>query len=360
MNTSFEKIAILDSTYSLIWTDRYNKPGDFEIYTPVDTYLLGVLRTDYYLTIPDTNKAMVIESIEIKTDLETGDKLVVRGRSLESILDRRVVKSPTVIADGTNTDVGLRTLINDAFVTAVDTLRRVSNFSCVATADATITSIPFSGTFYGDNILDVVAGWCLGKNLGFKIVLSSNNILQFSLYNGIDRSYTQTVNPRVVFSPNFDNLKRADYIKAIDAYKNSVWASHYLLLGPVLDPVPYLFTSEFPDTNRPTGLNRRETFLDETSLPLYYENGTTQIPLTDHFNQVKFLANVELFYNRIVEAFDGEADSTQSYGYNTDYYLGDIVQVEDQYGHTGRARITEVIISESTTGKSIYPKFEPV
>lgn len=32
LNTTFESIAVVDTYESLIWTDRYNAYGDFEIF----------------------------------------------------------------------------------------------------------------------------------------------------------------------------------------------------------------------------------------------------------------------------------------------------------------------------------------
>lgn len=43
-----------------------------------------------------------------------------------------------------------------------------------------------------------------------------------------------------------------------------------------------------------------------------------------------------------------------------DYNLGDIVEVENEYGLKARVRITEVIESEDENGYTCIPKFENV
>ena len=91
LNPQFETIAVIDAYESLIWTDRYNTYGDFELYCPMDTALLPYLKQDNYFWQRDSEHTMIIEDITIDSDTEDGNHLVVTGRSLESILERRVV-----------------------------------------------------------------------------------------------------------------------------------------------------------------------------------------------------------------------------------------------------------------------------
>ena len=40
LNTNFESVAVVDEFESLIWTDRYDEAGDFELYMSMDKRLL--------------------------------------------------------------------------------------------------------------------------------------------------------------------------------------------------------------------------------------------------------------------------------------------------------------------------------
>ena len=91
LNTDFESIAVIDTYESMIWTDRYNSYGDFEIFFAMDTQLLQYLKEDYYLWLKDSEHCMIIEDIKINADTEEGNHLIVTGRSLESILERRII-----------------------------------------------------------------------------------------------------------------------------------------------------------------------------------------------------------------------------------------------------------------------------
>ena len=70
LNTDFESIAVIDTYESMIWTDRYNSYGDFEIFFTMDVHLLQYLKEDYYLWLKDSEHCMIIESIKINADIE--------------------------------------------------------------------------------------------------------------------------------------------------------------------------------------------------------------------------------------------------------------------------------------------------
>lgn len=60
------------------------------------------------------------------------------------------------------------------------------------------------------------------------------------------------------------------------------------------------------------------------------------------------------------ETYESTVDPEGNYQYGIDYNLGDIVEVENEYGLTSRVRITEVIESEDENGYTCIPKFENV
>ena len=59
-----------------------------------------------------------------------------------------------------------------------------------------------------------------------------------------------------------------------------------------------------------------------------------------------------------VTTFDGSIIPDVTFVYKQDYYLGDIVKVENEYGISANARITEVVEVLDENGYSIEPKFE--
>ena len=64
--------------------------------------------------------------------------------------------------------------------------------------------------------------------------------------------------------------------------------------------------------------------------------------------------------NIFIESFEGQAETTMSFKYGEDFFMGDIVQLENEYGRVLRARVTEVVRSKDVSGVETYPTFTTV
>lgn len=95
MDTQFRSVIALDTFESLIWTERYNGAGDFELYTPMNLRLISLIKQNYYVWLKESDQMMIVEEIQITTDVDEGDHLIISGRSLESILDRHIIWKQT-------------------------------------------------------------------------------------------------------------------------------------------------------------------------------------------------------------------------------------------------------------------------
>jgi len=82
---------ICEDYKSIIWTERFHGFGDFKLTVPGTLENLQIYQLDYYLYTKGTNKLMIIEQVELNTEYSKQSLLTVSGRSLESILDRRVM-----------------------------------------------------------------------------------------------------------------------------------------------------------------------------------------------------------------------------------------------------------------------------
>lgn len=343
-NTEFENIFVLDSYNSLIWTDRYNSYGDFEIYTNMNISLLEYLKQDYYIRRDDSEHVMIIEKILIKSDVEEGDKLTVSGRSLESILDRRIIWGQKTVTG--NLQDAIETLLNENIISPSKPERKIDNFIFEESTDETITSLTIDAQYVGDNLYDVIKKICEERSIGFKITLNDNNQFVFKLYSGVDRSYEQTDNPYVVFSPSFDNLLSTNYMESKSSYKN------VSLVGGEGEGSARKFTA----VGNSSGMDRRELFSDASSISSEQEDGTT-LSNAEYTYLLRQKGNEDLAENAVVVSMEGEAETQIMFRYGEDFYNGDIVQVIDAYGHDVRARVYEIVTSEDESGFSVYPTF---
>lgn len=366
LDKNYKVVALVDAVDSFIWTDRYNSFGEFEIYTPVTAEFLSVFQIDRYLEIDDSDRTMIIESQEIKSDVEVGNKLIVKGRSLETLLERRVVFHQTLyVAEELQnifSDLLDRNFINpessNGFQDPADPFKRkMPNMTWLENSDTRLDGILVDKQYYSETIYKIFEDLTKEHDLGFKVVLNDSNQFVMSIYLGEDRSYAQTTNPFVVFSPAFDNLDNSFYVKSKRRFKNFA-----RILSFIYDTGALHVQSIVPGTVDPTGINNREVFIDLQDEISRYVLGTTTLIDTDEYNeQVKSKAR-EILKNElgIVTFFDGVADVTTTYKYGVDFFLGDIVQLEDEYGHVGRSQITEIIISEDVSGFVIIPTFTPI
>ena len=346
LNTNFESVALIDTFKSLIWTDRYNSYGDFELYVPVDVNFLGYLQKDYYLWLKESEHCMIIESISIESDSEEGDQLVVTGRSLESILDRRVVWGLKEING--NLQDGVKTLLEEAIISPTDADRKIDNFIFEASTDTKVTELTIDTQYMGEDLYSVVKSLCETNNIGFKIVLNDSNQFVFSLYSGADRSYNQTANPYVVFSPNFDNIINSNYYTSTANYKNVSFVAGE---GEGSSQVTMSVGSA-------SGLNRRELFTDASSTSS--DSSEATLSRAEYLELIKTKGTEDLAEHKEDTAFECEVDATQMFKYGEDFFVGDIVQVADAYGNEGSAYISELIISHSDEGFTICPTFTKV
>ena len=78
------------------------------------------------------------------------------------------------------------------------------------------------------------------------------------------------------------------------------------------------------------------------------------------FLLMKETGKVELTKNTITKTFEGEVESTQLYVYGEDFFIGDIVQVVNEYEVEAKTRVVEVVTSQTLEENKIYPTFETV
>lgn len=346
LNENMETVAVVDTYVSLIWTERYSEYGDFELYAFVDPSLLYYLRKDYYLVLEESSTTMIIENIFLDTDVESGHYITLTGRSLESILDRRIVWGQKIVK-GSLQDA-IHSLLYDCIINPIDSDRRIDNFIFEESTDENITQLSINVQFTGDNLYDVVKILCDEFNLGFRIVLNESNQFVFSLYSGKDRTYYQNENPYVVFSPEFDNIINSSYAESNKALKNVT-----------------LVAGEGEGSNRKMvsvgsgiGLSRRELFTDARDISSSVEDGT----LSDEEYNAKLVNRGmnTLAENVSINSFEGKVDATKMFVYGEHFFMGDVVQVANEYGIEGMARITELIRSHSDAGLDIYPTFNMI
>ena len=418
---------ICEDYKSVIWTERFHGFGDFKLTVPGTLENLQIYQLDYYLYTKGTNKLMIIEQVELNTEYSKQSMLTVSGRSLESILDRRVMH-PYPIWEGTRLCMHERTkgkvkdvikhytnllfkqrdsldASHERHVTgfgwySVDELppgirkgRPVSSMDIGdirANANGTVRNMTrnadYSHAAYDDTDPYIMEGswYKLVQNLtdltmsGWAIEHDGEDPYYWYgyTYNGVNRTFNQGERPPVVFSPKYDNLSKATYFKSKVSTRTKIFS------GAVKFTVPLelQLSKEYLDDNRDSAMQNNSVTVGTRGLGLregYFQNpsiehtngymiskgsgqwGVASIDPESIYRQIHEQCNTELWRHMPLEMFSGEAAQQSMYTYNEDFFLGDFVQIQNEFGQQDIARVTEYIrTSSDSEGDVFYPTFE--
>lgn len=410
---------------SVVWTERFHGFGDFKLVVPGTLENLRTYQLDYYLYTKGTNKLMIIEQVELNTEYGKESLLTVSGRSLESILDRRVMhpypmwegtllckhertrgKVKDVVKHYTNLLFKQRDSLDanhERHVKAFgwysvdelpDGIRKGRPVSSLDIGDIQVSSAgnvrgmsqsadytnvgyddkdPYTmeGSWYKlvQELTDLtMSGWAIEYN-------GEDPYYWYGYtYNGVNRTFNQGERPPVVFSPKYDNLSKATYFKSKVSTRTKIFS------GAVKFTIPtkLALSGEYLDQNSDSsmqnnsvtvgtrGLGLREGYLRSPSVEhtngyMEYKGkyGVGSIDPNSIYRQIHEQCNTELWRHMPIEMFSGEAAQQSMYVYNEDFFLGDFVQIQNEFGQQDIARVTEYIrTSSDSEGDIFYPTFE--
>ncbi len=361
LDQRFNAIYRVDTFESAVWTERYIGYGEFELYMPLDLTILTYAKLDNYVRISGSDRLMIIENIELESTYEDGQKIKITGRSLESILDRRIIWNQTVV----NGDVQpvIKKLINENIINPSISSRKISNFTFVENdineeeSENEEEDSEVSAQYTGDNLYDVITDICNAYGIGFKITLNDICQFEFSLYNGTDRTYESNPYGKfVTFSPTYNNLLSSNYLDSKSNYKNVT-----LVAGEDPEEGSDSSTEGYDRVRVVVGessdLDRRELYTDARDIRSKLDDGT-EILARPYRNMLRQRGSEKLAEHIESIAFEGEIDTLHTYIYNEDYFIGDIVKIKNELGISARIRITEIVRSQDKEGYKIYPTFE--
>lgn len=339
INTNLERVAVIDAYSSIIWNNRYYEPGEFELYLQARQDYIDTLKQDYYLIREDDeSNAMIIEAIETQTDAEEGNYLIVKGRCLKSLVYRRVIWEQTTLYGQVETCI--ERIVNENIISPKEENRKISNFTI---GDMVTTGEIMTAQYTGNNLGETITAICQTYGIGWRVDLDlERKKFIFVLFAGIDRSYRQDLRPWVVFSNDYENLLTSIYTFDKSAYSNVARVAgegegverRVVTVGDV------------------SGLERREIFIDARDI----SSNEGEMSDKEYFAQLTQRGVEKLSETTETRNFEGETvDYTYKYG--EDYYLGDIVEVVNEYGMKAATRVLEVIQSEDDSGKYTIPTF---
>ena len=119
------KKYIIDMYSSILWVPRYNELGDCELVTSATIENIKKIKECKYIARKKDDMVCEITKIEIKTDEENGDQLIITGTDIKNILNSRIVAKQTNF-NGLVEDY-IRTLITDSIINPTNKERKIEN-----------------------------------------------------------------------------------------------------------------------------------------------------------------------------------------------------------------------------------------
>ena len=340
LNDEFEIIDYIDNFTSLEWVQRYYEAGEFVMNLPyAATGEDTSIKRNRYLQREDSEAIMIIENVKTARSSSAGNSTEAKGRSMESILERRIVWKQTNTKAGETVEVFLRRLVTENCISPTDTKRKIPRLK-LGTLQGFTEKMDKQIT--GDDLLTVISDTCKTYQYGFKITLDDEKNLVFQLYKGTDRSYDQQQNPYVVFSDDYDNLVNTEHEEDQSNYANVA------LIGGEGEGTD----RRYQTIGTAEGMERYEMFVDAKDV----SSNNGEIAEAEYNNLLIERGNEKLAENIIQESYTGEVETTRTYIFREDYGLGDIVQIEDE-GRSAKVRVLEAIESENGNGYKVVPTF---
>lgn len=335
---------VISSYKSCIWNMQYFGQNDFELVVNASTLNVEVLKPGTYLVrdmdISENsfNNIMVIQSYKLDFDTEKGWLLTLTGKGLKNdLLKRRIVWGQTNLTG--NAEAAIRQVITENVISPTDSGRAISNFALDDLQGFTDT---IDIQLLGENIAEWLEDICTTYSYGWDVYIKDNQYV-FKLYKGTDRTYDQSEVTPIVFSPEFDNLLSSSYTYNMSNYQNAA------LIGGEGSG-----TSQRTATiGTATGLSRYEAYIDGGSVS---SNGEI-ITVEQYTKMLEEYGQTQLDQTAYTESFSGEIDSNGLYKLNQDYFLGDIVQIQNEKGIQATPRIIEIIYAIDENGSSVVPTF---
>ena len=213
----------------------------------------------------------------------------------------------------------------------IDTDRVISNLQ-LGTLKNYVGNINYQVTY--NNLFDELINLSNLSNLGFRILLDTvNKKLNFDVYQGSDRTAGQAINPRCIFSMDFDNILSQNYIDSSNNLKNVA-----LVAGVGVGSARKLVA-----VGSSAGLDRFEMFVDANNLSNINSVDSSVIADATYLPMLTAKGTADLALTSDIKTFDSKVNTNSNLVYKTDYDLGDKVTcLNKKWGLTMDTVIVEI------------------
>lgn len=335
-DTTFDSIGEVNQYESLIWPDKFNGFGTFELWAPITDENSQYFKKGNILWCGGDNAA-VVEIVKSEID-ENGTKTYnVKGRTLEMLLTTRIIWG-TYNAVNKDASTAMYEIVNQNCVNPSNANRKIPYLKLAEDLKfgGKITYQKTGGEVY-DSLSTIASTYDLGFNVLFR---PKTKELIFEVVEGVDRTVEQSTNDPVEFSTELEDLLSSSYYTNDQDVKNVAFVQ-----GEGSGSSRKSVISGEADSK---GFGRRELYVDARDLQSTSvdENGEEQNLSPAEYTQVLTQrGDDKLSECKTTETFEAQIRvfGDVQYEFGVDYKKGDKVTVRDeQLNVVVSARITEV------------------
>jgi hypothetical protein len=320
LSPGLDLLGEVDNYLSLSFCRSYHSPGEFQLVTNRKVQNANQLEINNLIMLgADTGKVGIIRHKEIKAGERGEEMLTIKGYALGTILRQRITIPP----------VGQAYDIQEANAETV--MKHYVRRNCLQ-----ISEMEFPFLVIGDdqqrgeivkwqtrykNLADELEQISILTSLGWHIYPDFNSKKWiFDIYNRRNFSAGQQINPPVIFSPEFDNIRSQEFIDSLVGFGN------YAIVAGRDEGANREIMMLGSDA---TGLDRHVIFVDARDV-----KDTADLPAK---------GEAKLVEHQRVLSFQAEVLTAGPFKYRDDWDVGDIVTVQNKaWDLTMDTRITEV------------------
>lgn len=343
--------AEIDNYESLQFTKSWHGVGSLELHINRYKKYAEELQKNRLIRLAN-DKVAIIKHREIALDEKgkASENWLIKAIELKGILGQRITIPPPDNTTGYDYKSGdaetvMKHYVERNLVNPDNPDRKIPNL-VIATNQNRGSQVTWQSRY--KNVDEELESISLISGLGWDVFLMDGQWV-FDVFEGADRTVNQSVNPPVIFSPDFESVKAQGFADSDLQMKN------YGYIGGQGEGA----AREVIEIGSSTGLERLETFVDARDV-------STTTELTERGNQKMDELKTELYFEAEIitpvtrHSYEYEHDSfinsTQSIGhfnrkttyysafrYEQDWFLGDLATIQNKsWGVTMHPRITEV------------------
>lgn len=383
--TKYTPEDVVEGHSSLIWTERWQPTGEIQMKTPNISQVSKLVKEGTLLGLLDSKEVMVAESVLIGVDDDGSRELTVTGRTIESFAEERPrfinTDSQAVAGAAYRQSDWIARHLYGIFVYAyikegvpgyVDPNEYIDTAlpNTAAAVKIRRTETTANRAFVEGTIKDTIDRQLLDWNLGLRNIRPYSDIdqvlswnssgqrmtiegpktnydkLVFEVYDGLDRSLSQTARPPVYFSYDDGYIDDISYFRSIKDYKNVAFVSDEQGHSQVV----------YAEGTSAATLKNRDRRIMEVKVPPSDPNGNTPAGNgNEAVVKLQAAGKIALSKQLKTNLFTGNVLAGSPFKYNRDYFLGDKVTIRGEYGYLQDLIVSEYIRIDDREGPREYP-----